>query len=160
MPVSGGPYLVAACFCDKVLREADGVLSLIRVVDRWNIVGTTPTMSPTVVQGTLVVLFKSGIARSSAQLIITPISPTNERMQPPIVAPLLFEGDDDRGAGIVIPMGFPVREPGPYWFEVALTLQGGQAEVLTFIPMRIVYLQTGPMMPPLPNAGPIQGMQG
>lgn len=153
MPVSGGPYLVAACFCDKVLREADGVLSLIRIVDRWNIVGSTPTMTPTTVQGSLVILFKSGILRASAQLTITPITPSNERSEP-IVAPLLFEGDDERGTGVVIPMGFPVRDPGLYWFEVALAAQGGQSEVLTFIPMRIVYLQTGPMMPPLPSAGP------
>ena len=153
MPVSGGPYLVAACFCDKVLREADGVLSLIRIVDRWNIVGSTPTMAPTLAQGTLVVLLKSGIVRTSAQLTITPESPSGERSEP-VIAPLLFEGDDERGAGIVIPMAFPVREPGLYWFEVALTVQGGQSQVLTFIPMRVVYLQTGPMMLPNPILGP------
>lgn len=154
MPVSGGPYLVAASFCDKVLQEADGVLSLIRLVDRWNIVGPTATMSPTVIQGTLVVLFKSGIARTSAQLTVTPISPGNARLQP-IVAPLLFEGDDERGAGIVLPIGFPVQEPGLYWFEVALAVTGGEPEIMTFIPMRIVYLQTGSMTPPaFPSAGP------
>ncbi len=32
-----GPYLVMAVFCDKVLQENNGVLSVIRVVDRLNV---------------------------------------------------------------------------------------------------------------------------
>lgn len=155
MPVSGGPYLVAAFFCEKVLQEKDGVLSFIRVVDRWNIVGPTQTMQPTVIQATLVALFKSGILRASAQLTLTPISPSGERM-PTVSFPVLFEGDDERGGGVALPMAFPVQEPGLYWFEVALATQGGPAEVRTYIPMRIVYLQTGSMMQQ-PNQPPSLG---
>lgn len=155
MPVSGGPYLSAAFLCERVLREQDGVISFIRVVDRFNVVGPSETMNVTLIPATVVALFKSGIMRSSAQITITPISPTNERMQP-ATAPVLFEGDDERGAGVLLPMQFPVSEPGLYWFEVALTLQGGQPSVLTFIPMRIVYLQTGSVtgrasLPPTAN---------
>lgn len=155
MPVSGGPYMVAAFFCERVLQEVDGALSFIRVIDRWNIVGPTQTMNPTIIQATLVVLMKSGILRSSAQLTVTPVSPTNERLQA-IAVPILFEGDDERGGGAVLPMQFPVTEPGLYWFEVAIAPQGGQNSVMTFIPMRIVYLQTGSMLPPAnqpPNLG-------
>jgi hypothetical protein len=153
MPVSGGPYLQAAFFCEKALREADGVFSFIRAVDRWNIVGQSPTMIPTIIQATLVAMFKSGTFRASVPLVITPISPTNERM-PPIIMPVLFEGDDERGGGVVLPMGFQVQEPGLYWFEVAITLPGEASAVMTFIPMRVVYMQTAlPMMPPVPNAG-------
>ena len=153
MPVSGGPYLQSAQFCEKVLREQDGVLSFIRAVDRWNIVGTSPTMPPTVIQATLAVLFRSGTFRASTPLVITPISPTNERMQP-ITLPILFEGDDERGCGVVLPMGFPVQEPGLYWFEVAITLPGSASAVMTFIPMRVVYMQTAsPMGPAAPSSG-------
>jgi hypothetical protein len=60
----------------------------------------------------------------------------------PITLPVLFEGDDERGAGVVLPMGFPVNEPGLYWFEVAITLPGSGSAVMTFIPMRVVYMQT------------------
>lgn len=149
MPVSAGPYLSAAFFCERVLQERDGVLSFIRVVDRWNIVGPTQTMPPTTIQATLVALFKSGTLRASAQLTITPVSPSGERMQS-VVLPVLFEGDDERGGGTILPLGFPVKDPGLYWFEVGLAVQGAPAEVMTNIPMRIVYLQTGSMMPP-PN---------
>jgi hypothetical protein len=154
MPVSGGPYLTAAFLCEKVLREQDGVLSFVRVVDRWNIIGPTQSMAPAMIQTTLVVLFKSGTLRSAAQIIVTPISPTNARMQP-LMAPVLFEGDDERGVGVVLPMVFPVQEPGLYWFEVALAVQGGESSVMTFIPMRVVYLQTGSVNPASlpPNLG-------
>jgi hypothetical protein len=153
MPVSGGPYLFAAFFCEKVLQEQDSVLSFIRAVDRWNIVGPTQTMNPTVIQATLVVLFRSGILRTSAQLAVTPVSPTAQRLES-ITLPILFEGDDERSTGIILPMGFPVQEPGLYWFEVALALPGAQPSVITQIPMRIVYLQTGSMMPPaMPTGG-------
>jgi hypothetical protein len=147
MPVSGGPYLVASFFCERVMQERDGVFSFIRVVDRWNVVGPAQTMAPTTIQATLVVLFKSGTLRAAGQLTITPVSPGGERMQPAVV-PVLFEGDDERGGGTILPMGFPVKEPGLYWFEVGLSVQGGPVEVMTNIPMRIVYLQTGSMMPP------------
>lgn len=156
MPVSGGPYLTAAFFCERVLQERDGVMSFIRTIDRWNVVGPTPTMSPTIIPTTLVVLFRSGIFRSSAQVAITPVSPTGERMQQ-VTAPVLFEGDDERGCGVILPIGFPVKEPGLYWFEVSLAAPGGAGgSVLTNIPMRIVYLQTGPMMMPhIPNLGQV-----
>src|SRR5579862_2366458 len=120
MPVEGGPYLSAAFFCDRVLREQEGTLSAIRIIDRWNIVGVTEQMELNIVRATLLVLFRSGIHRGAAQVIITPISPSNTRM-PQINAPLSFEGDDDRGAGIVLPIGFPVQEAGTYWFEIQLT---------------------------------------
>jgi len=151
MPVSGGPYLMAAFFCERVLQERDGVVSFIRAVDRWNVVGPTPTMNPTIIPTTLVVLFRSGVMRGSAVVTVTPISPSNQRMQA-INASVNFEGDDERGCGITLPVGFPVNEPGVFWFEVGLSAQGGASAVLTNIPMRIVYLQGTQMI------GPVQPM--
>jgi hypothetical protein len=149
MPVSGGPYLTAAFFCERVLQERDGVMSFIRTIDRWNVVGPTPTMAPTIIPTNLVVLFRSGIMRNSALVTITPVSPSGQRMQP-INAPVNFEGDDERGCGLILPIGFPVNEPGLYWFEVSLAAQGGTSSVLTNIPMRIIYLQGTQMMAPVP----------
>ena len=151
MPITGGPYLSAAFFCERVLRENDGVLSVIRMVDKWTINGNTEAMPPTIIQAFLVVLFKSGIHRGTGQVAVTPISPSNMRMQP-ISMPIVFGGDDDAGSGIVIPLGFPVQEDGPYWFEVSLSGQGLPPQVLTCIPMRVVYLRIGSMQHfPPPN---------
>jgi len=41
MASSGGPYLSTALFCEKVLREAAGVLSAIRIFDRWTVRGNS-----------------------------------------------------------------------------------------------------------------------
>jgi hypothetical protein len=140
MPSTGGPYLTAAFFCDKVLREQDGVLSAIRIVDRWNVNGLTEQMPPTVLQTNLVVLLKSGIYRGQSQLAVTPISPSNQRMQA-VIFPLLFEGEDERGSGIVSPLAFPAQEVGVYWFEIALGGGGIPPRAITAIAMRVAYLQ-------------------
>jgi hypothetical protein len=141
MPITGGPYRTAAFFCDKVLREADGVLSAVRIVDRWNVNGATEVMPQTIIQTTLVVLMKSGIYRGQAQLSVTPITPTSNVRLQPVVFPILFEGEDERGTGVVLPLAFPAQEIGTYWFEVTLGGQGIPARVVSAIPMRVAYLQ-------------------
>jgi hypothetical protein len=150
MPITGGPYLLGAFFCEKVLQEQDNVLSAIRIVDRWNLSGPTETMTaPAIIQATLVIIFKSGVYRGNAQVTVTPITPhTNTRMQG-IVIPVRFEGEDDRGINIVAPTAFPVAEDGVYWFEISLKLQNiPEPRVLTAVPMNVTYQQSGPMLRP------------
>lgn len=144
MPIEGGPYLSAAFLCEKALREVDGVNSFVRVVDRWTVSGPTEAMPQTAIQATLVVMFKSGIHRGPARLTITPTSPSDVQMQT-IDISVLFEGDEDRGIGVVIPMAFPVQEPGVYWFDVSLD---GQS--FSHIPLRVIYHRVAPMQTP-PN---------
>ena len=38
-----GPNVVAAVFCEKVLQEKDGVLSAIRIVDRFTVSVEAPS---------------------------------------------------------------------------------------------------------------------
>jgi len=138
MAIDGGPYLVIAAFCEKLLREQDGVISLIRLVDRWQIIGPEEQMPPAFIPLNLVVIFRSGAFRGPAQLTISPITPSGNPM-PPINASVYFEGDDDRGAAVATPLAIPVTEPGVYWFELKLL---GQA--VTQLSMRVVYLRGGP----------------
>src|SRR6266699_6138012 len=119
MSVDGGPYLVAALFCEKVLRETDGVLTLVRVVDRWTVAGPSAAMPTTVIQTSLVIIMKSGIHRGSAQLTVTPTTPSEIQM-PAITVSANFEVDDDRGIVLLAPMHFPVQETGIYWFDVGI----------------------------------------
>lgn len=136
MPVTGGPYLQAAFFCEKALREVDSVLSFIRVVDKWTVNGPSQTIPPTVIQTNLVILMKSGIHRGPSQIMITPTSPSGKVMSP-IPIQTVFEGDDDRGIAIVAGVGFPVQEDGLYWFD--LTVDG---QSFTKLPLRVVYLRS------------------
>ena len=140
---TGGPYLVTAVFCERVLQERDGVLSLIRVVDRWNIAGPSETMPTTSIQTVLCLSFKSGIFRGPADVTVTPISPDGNRLRTFVRQQVNFEGDDDRGVNLNVNMSFPVAEPGLYWFEIAV-----RDEVLTRTPLRVLYQRTGSQPPP------------
>ncbi len=68
----GGPFLQAAFICEKVLQEADGVVSAIRIIDRF-FIGPGPgqqaaaAMPAVVMSHTLFVTFKSGSAPRSVQ---------------------------------------------------------------------------------------------
>lgn len=152
MPITGGPYLLAAFICEKLLQEQDGVPSAIRIIDRWNVNGPSENMPTTIIQGTFVITLKSGIYRGNAQVAITPITPSNVRLDP-VVVPVLFEGEDDRGVGVVLPIAFPAQEPGLFWFEISLAGQALPPQVITAIPMRVAYLQMVAPRPLPPQTG-------
>jgi len=135
-------HLSMAVFCEKVLREADNVLSIIRVIDRFNVFGPTPEMKqPYPLPFTILVSFKSGILRGKQLLEIRPISPTGTEMQS-FSFPMLFEGDDERGNAVIAPMTFIAEAEGLYWFDVYLN-----GEVVTRMPLRITYQQAGFSIP-------------
>jgi hypothetical protein len=134
------PYLVMAIFCEKVLREADNVLSVIRIIDRFNVVNATAEMPPTPLQFTVLISFKSGFLRGKQMLSIRPKSPNKEDL-PQMSFPMLFEGDDDRGSAMIAQLNFVATQEGLYWFDVHLN------EVLvTRMPLRVAYQQAGPIM--------------
>ena len=87
------PYLSMAIFCEKVLRETDNVMSVIRVIDRFNVLGGTAEMAPTPLQFTVLISFKSGFMRGKQMLAIRPKSPNKEDL-PQMSFPMLFEGDE------------------------------------------------------------------
>ena len=132
---SGGPYLTAVFFCEKVLRESDGILSFIRAVDKWTINSPGDTMPPTIIPISVVVMMKSGVHRGSGVITLTPTTPSGEIM-PPIPIPVQFEGDNDRSLAGFGTIGFPVKEPGPYWFEVAL-----DGQYLTRTAIRVAHMR-------------------
>lgn len=130
-------YLQIAVFCEKVLQEADGVISLIRVVDRFTVRGASAEMGNHVLKFTIVILFKSGFLRGKQKIHIRPLSP-NKRELPAMEIPTLFEGDEDRGNGTIANIDFVVNEEGLYWFDVFLN-----EELVTRMPLRVLYQQVG-----------------
>ena len=137
----GGPFLQMAVLCEKVLREADGVLSLIRIVDRFIVSGPQREMVPLPMRFTAVVAFKSGFFRGKYLVKLKPQSPSGKVLTEQEF-PLLFEGED-RGALLVCEVGLMVQEEGLYWIDVIL-----EDQVATRIPLRILYLRAGPTPPP------------
>jgi hypothetical protein len=136
-------YLTTAVFCEKVLREADNVLSVIRMIDRFNVVGATPEMQPAILPFTILIIFKSGFLRGKQMLTLRPKSPNKDDL-PQMSFPILFEGDDDRGNALVAQMNFVAHQEGLYWFDVHLN-----EELVTRMPLRVAYQQVGSSTAPM-----------
>lgn len=135
-PFERGPFLQVAALCEKVLREADGVVSLIRLVDRvTNTVQgqNAPDEMPEVRYPlTLVVSLKAGVARGRHDVTITPELPSGETM-PPITMAVQMEGDA-RGVNLIAQIDIPYRLEGLYWFNIRF-----DQTPLTRIPFEVQY---------------------
>jgi hypothetical protein len=135
----GGPYLSAALLCERVLQEGDGVLSIIRVVDRLIQSAVGPgapdDMPPFPVNLTLVVLLKSGEARGRHTVRLAIEAPSGELLPDAGSLPVLLEGEE-RGVNLLLNLGFIAEQEGLYWFNVHF---GTQDVLLTRIPLRVVY---------------------
>ena len=147
MPFEGGPYLSLACFCEQVLTEQTGVISLIRIVDRMIVerrgTDVPDEMPPATINWSLVISLKSGSARGTHEVRVEPTKPSGERMQP-ITVTAHLEGEN-RGQNIIFQVNMQLDMPGIYWFKI---LVNGQ--FLTQIPLEVVYLRqtiSGPTLP-------------
>jgi hypothetical protein len=134
---TSGQHLSIAVLCEKILQEQDGGISLIRVFDRYNVPEPTETVPVLTIPLTLVVLMRSGIFRGPSTLKIQGYSPSGQAL-PPIEVPMLFEGDDERGALVAVNIGFAAKEQGLHWFDVSVDDQPK-----TRIPLRIVFQKGG-----------------
>jgi len=138
--VETGPYLKAAAICSDVIEGKDGVLSLIRIIDRLTIsaTGAQPPsqMPPAKYPLKIVLMFVSGRARGSHNVAV--------KIEQPDTTPrdcwtgTVFLEGEDRGANVVIAIDaeFPIE--GLYWFD----LYFDDARV-TRMPFRVIYQRAG-----------------
>jgi|SRR5579884_1039556 len=138
MQSTSGPYLALAVLCEKVLQEADGVPSLIRIIDRISLAASGPSPAPSPppipVNATLALGFKSGDARGRHTIRVRTELPSGIRAGE-ISLPVLFEGED-RGVNVFVAVAFPAEEEGVYWFDV---LVDGDEMPMTRVPLRVIY---------------------
>ncbi|MDI7274919.1 MAG: hypothetical protein QME94_02965 [Anaerolineae bacterium] len=136
MTTENGPYVQAACFCEMVLEDKTGALSLIRIIDVLTHTSAGPNppeeMQPFAHELTLVVMLKSGAARGRHELSIVPELPSGETRDP-IVLTVHFEGEE-RGHNVVARLVYTFTLEGLYWFGVFL-----DGEKISAIPLRIKY---------------------
>ena len=136
-----GPYLKTAVFCDQVIEGKDGVLSLVRAIDRLTITAGgpgAPEAMPEVRRPLkLVLMLVSGRARGGQNLEVK-IETPDGTIGPWWSSRILFEGED-RGANVVLEVEQEFRFEGLYWFH--LLLEGNQ---LTRIPFRVIYQRIAP----------------
>jgi hypothetical protein len=135
---TGGPYLNAALLCEKVLEERDGVLSIIRAIDRITITAVStgapiPEGVPLgVVAFAFAVVIRSGVFKGTASIKLTIHAPSGNSVGESSLD-VFLEGDD-RGVNLVSPMQFSVQEDGLYWIDVTCNNQ-----LFTRVPLRVVF---------------------
>ncbi len=136
MSFEGGPYIQAACFCDLVIQESSGVLSLIRVIDtltRRHVAPDAPeSMPPFVHTFWMVIMLKSGNAMGRHELRIVPELPSGATEQP-LSIPVHLDGGHT-GHNVVMQTSFQFALEGLYWFNVDF-----DGERLTRIPLLVRY---------------------
>ena len=134
-----GPYLKGAFFCEKVLREADGVVSAIRIIDRLIISSAGPqapkTMPELPHQMNALIMLTSGQARATCEIKIVPEEPSGLEKEPYIQSAFL-EGED-KGANLLINLRTIFKEPGLYWYKVYCN-----DSLMTKMPFRVIYGRT------------------
>lgn len=147
MAYKDGPFIQAACFCEMVLTEGDGVGSLIRVVDTITHTERGPNppdeMPPIVFPLKLVLMLKSGRAKGRSTIKVVPRNP-NESTEDPLIFTVHFEGEE-KGVNAVLDLNFQFRFEGTYWFDVYI-----EDHRLTSMPLRLKYDRAVVSSPPSP----------
>jgi hypothetical protein len=132
-----GPHVQVATFCEKVLQEQDGVLSVIRAIDRIMLSASAAAGAPAelpeggILPATLLIALKAGDAQGRHPITVRAHQPSGAYL-PDQTFDAMFERDE-RGVNLVLNMGLPAIE-GLYWFEVLVN-----DSLLTRVPLRIMY---------------------
>ena len=145
-PFEQGPYVQMALLCERVLREVDGVSSIIRVVDVINHQERGPNppdeMPEVHYPLNLVISLRSGRAKGRHEITVTPEQPSGETLSP-ITVSINLEGEG-KGVNIVSRIDIPYKFEGLYWFNIRF-----DHESITRIPLEVRYsrMMTGPGAP-------------
>jgi len=117
-----GPYVAVATLCERALQEADGTLSLIRIIDSVTIQAVGNEAPDTLPPGaqvscTLVVSLRAGEARGSQPVSILIEKPDGRRDSGPQLS-VPFVTGPSAGANLIFPIQMAVDTAGLYWFEL------------------------------------------
>lgn len=135
---TGGPYLTAALICDRLLRESDGVVSAVRIIDRFVVsvqaIGSELPSLPNErhVQFVLLLHFRSGKAQGNQIMTLTIERPDGmHRLF--LNQSVYFDGGDERGPVLGIECNFAYDLDGLYWFRIEL-----DGRFISKIPLRLL----------------------
>ena len=131
--------------CETVIEGKDGVLSLVKVIDRVILTaapGAPNKMPPVTRNFWLVLMFVSGPLRGMANVNVTLQDPLGLR-KAMHGQRVLFEGED-RGVNLAFQVTMEFVEEGLYWFDISV-----DDEPVTRTPFRIVYSRVSQDLPPM-----------
>lgn len=142
-PFERGPYVQIAALCEYALHEADGVLSLVRLIDVITHTERGPSPPAEMPEFhfplNLVITLKSGAARGRHDITIVPQQPSGETLRP-ITLSVNMEGEG-RGVNVYSRIDIPYKLEGLHWFNVLF-----DSKPITRIPLEVRYSRvvTGP----------------
>lgn len=128
------PRLKVGALCERVLQEKDGVISIIRLIDRLVItaqgIDVPKELPPGMTRVTVIMCWVSGLGDYEAKVRVN--TPDNEIIES---GTLPFRLDSLEAVhNQIVKMTIPVRLPGNYWFEFILN-----DEVRGRVPLRVIY---------------------
>ena len=139
-PFEQGPYIKAALFCEQVLREADGVVSPIRVVDRLEQTAHGPDapeeMPPLSLRLYAIVMLVPGRTRGRHAVRLEMENPAGE-LRALGAHDLMFEAEE-KNVVLVTDMNAIFSQEGLYWMKVSF-----DGQQLTRPPLRVIYQRLG-----------------
>jgi hypothetical protein len=133
-----GPYVSLAAICETTLQE-NAVITLVRVVDTFDVRGESDAMPPGVLAFRMVVALKSGEARGQRTMLLRLVRPSGDTEITESLKIELKGGIE--GVTVVMPTRIVVTHEGVHWFDVVLN-----SRVLTRIPLRVRYHREKPPM--------------
>ena len=134
--------MTLAVLCEKVLHEADNVVSIIRIIDRITHTAVGPdapdVMVPISIQLMGAVILKPGDLRGNA-LIVFRLNEPDERVSDLGSVGVEFEGGE-RGVQLTLPISMQLDKTGLYWIDLVLgATETRREKLLTRIPLRVRY---------------------
>ena len=141
-----GPHLTAALLCETVLQEGTGVLSFVRIVDRFIRPRPTSQIPPQPIQVMLAVCFKAGgIGTGNFRIKIRMFKPNAHTPIFEMENSAFFEGGQDSGANIVAPFIMLAEEEGLHWIDVLF-----EDRIVTRVPFRVIFSSVPTIQSPRP----------
>jgi hypothetical protein len=140
-----GPYLLAAVFCDRILREIDGVSTLTRVINQITVrpqgVGETPTGEPLAVEVplNLYVRIARGDSAGTHDLGVGTIPPNGAETS---LQQTKIDFGEGSGAEIGLTITLQTNQSGQYWFPIYI-----DGQEVTRSPL-VLQIDTEPPPPP------------
>lgn len=132
---------MAALICERILREQDGVISAIRIIDRLTHTIVAPSMPeelPKVAYPlTFLISLKSGRARGRHNIALAMEDPSGKKKK--LFAQSLQLEGEHRGANWIIQANVNFSMEGLYWFDVSL-----EDEILTRMPFKLEFQLVSP----------------
>lgn len=128
------PMVSVAVICEKVLRETDGTLSAIRMVDQFNVPPIPPTvdLERAIIQANALVCFKSGPFEGTFDVTFRVRRPSGAITALEHKFPAAFTGGVS-GVNFMVAFGLKATERGLHFFEAMRDQQ-----VLACIPFTLV----------------------